>query len=147
MSGEQVRLQVLPKLYTVCSWILRKSSTDSSLSLRRYTPACHWHLPVIDTCLSLCRYLDVAKATGVGCRCFVIAVTHEHAKHNERVKPTVGKTHSSFYNFLFFFIFTCVSVTKKNPQCSTRNFVNSLISCICQVSLFIIYYKKWFNWC
>lgn len=31
------------------------------------------------------RYVDVAKAAGVPCRCFVMQCSAEHCQHNERV--------------------------------------------------------------
>lgn len=35
--------------------------------------------------LFYCRYVAVAKAAGITCRCFVMNISLDHAHHNERV--------------------------------------------------------------
>ncbi|RZB94430.1 PNK3P, AAA 33, and/or Zeta toxin domain containing protein [Asbolus verrucosus] len=39
------------------------------------------------------RFIDVAKRHGVSCRCFVMATTHKHAKHNNRFRELTDKSH------------------------------------------------------
>jgi len=45
-----------------------------------------------------CRYVDVAKASGVVCRCFVMSTTAEHARHNERVRTVCSVI--VFFNYV-----------------------------------------------
>lgn len=41
------------------------------------------------------RFIEVAKRLKVGCRCFVMATTYKHAKHNNRFREITDKTHEA----------------------------------------------------
>lgn len=39
------------------------------------------------------RFIEVAKRNGIDCRCFVMATSHKHAKHNNRFREMTDKNH------------------------------------------------------
>lgn len=78
----------------------------------RYAPACclYVHLLSIFVCdnNTFSRYVDVAKAAGVQCRCFHFSASLERAKHNNRVGPSCSPLFGLFILlFLFFFFKRC----------------------------------------
>lgn len=47
------------------------------------------------------RYVQIAKDAGVPCRCFIMDVSFEHAKHNEKFRERVDKNHVHVSDMVF----------------------------------------------
>ena len=86
--------------------------------------------------VSRSRYTNVAKKSGIPCRCFVFNVTIEHAKHNERVSsptPNLGIVSQWVHNFSYFALEDMFSYLQKEfPDWETicmHTWLWSSISC------------------
>ena len=84
--------------------------------------------------MSLCRYVDVAKAAGVTCRCLVMSVTHEHAKHNEQVIVMTISLHL-FTTFLLCFYLIIVPATVRKIVLEASAFLCLFRELSCFLSL------------
>ncbi|XP_060602624.1 bifunctional polynucleotide phosphatase/kinase-like [Ruditapes philippinarum] len=49
---------------------------------------------------SRARYLQAAATSGVPCRCFIFTTTFEHAKHNERFREIIDKSHAAINDMI-----------------------------------------------
>ncbi|XP_045175457.2 bifunctional polynucleotide phosphatase/kinase-like isoform X2 [Mercenaria mercenaria] len=49
---------------------------------------------------SRARYIQAASASGAPCRCFVFTTSFEHAKHNERFREIIDKTHDAINDMI-----------------------------------------------